>query len=364
MKDGLQENTRSRRRYAVACWVFAASIVALFAANIVVNGFEAGRSWWKMVLDFVLPAGLAAAMYLTGWLERFLIWVLRCRAAKLELTAMVVTAASAVVLMQLGQWLTDEYLNFALVVLAVAAMCTVAYTFKRMQGAALAIIAQVIVFILLAINFYCDIMAVILVGLTAMQLILEMGKKKLHFFGEKDSETKTMLAVVLLVLVVFAAIALDRAGDWQLYLNDDLYEDAGSLHALINAKVVGSIANGNFLYLENYIDREFTYVLIKDGWIGVVPILLALVLMMVSGKYIADRKESALCFAASACMGLIFAQSLFYIAAFAGLGFLSFGEMCPFLDGNVCYNTVFLLMAVIIMPHRRVMGEVFRKQNK
>ena len=121
---------------------------------------------------------------------------------------------------------------------------------------------------------------------------------------------------------------------------------------LTQAKFVGS-APLDYPVDGLFADRVLTFILAQGGWLAVIPILLAIVLLITSGIYLCRRSIAIQYYISVSFMAVITIQSIGYVLMCAGWDELLFPELAPFLAGGFHVNTLFLLMAICILPPKQ-----------
>lgn len=354
---------RMRRRSAAhrfVCYAFIAAIAVLYIANFTMRAFVYHDTLVELLRDFVCPVAIVAAVYALDWKNGYTTKFI-CN----QLPAVPLTALAGPVVAAFFACLSYEpyrdTVDYNITILASLAMVMAPYAFRNVPKACCAIVMEAIGFVFLAARLGHNVSAMQTILWVAAMLILALPKLEWFNGDEAFIKEKTYIALVMLICAAFTLVFIEDTRVMESIVicsfgRPGLHSSAAVNQAcsdmIINAKWVGRT---ECMYpMESiFANRVCTYILGAVGWVGVVPILLAEVVMIVSGIYILKRSIRVSHYLAVSYLTLISVQTFGYLFACFGWDELLFPEMCPFLDGGIFLNAVYLYMATKILPPKQ-----------
>ena len=358
--DALKYIRRRRIAHSVACWTFVAAIAVLYLTNFAMSAFVYQDSLLDLFQNFIYPVALVAAIYAIDWKRCYTTKFICDQLPAVPMTALVAPAIAAFLACIFHDSQRDT-IDFSITLLASLSMATAPYALRNVQRACCVIVAEAIGFILLAARLGYNAAAIVTILLVAAMLILSLPKLEWFNGEEQYIKRKTQLALITLIFAVLETVLIEDTQVLESFVicsygRPDLGSSATVNNActdmLFQAKWLGRTECA-YPMDSIFYNRFFTYILGTLGWIGVIPLLLAVVLMIVSGIYISRRSIRVQHYYAVVFLTLISVQTISYLLMCTGIDLL-FPEMCPFLDGNLVLNTIFLYMATKILPPKQI----------
>lgn len=359
--DALKYIRRRRIAHSVACWTFVAAIAVLYLTNFAMSAFVYQDSLLDLFQNFICPVALVAAIYAIDWK--------RCYTTKLICdklpTVPMTTLAAPVIAAFLACIFHDpqrDTIDFSLTLLASLSMATAPYVLRNVQRACCVIVAEAIGFILLAAHLGYNSAAIVSILVVAAMLILALPKLDWYLPDESHIKRKTQLALAILILSFLTVLLIEDSQVMESFIICSYGRPGLGSSATVNKACADMLTNAKWIGAADcvypmdgiFANRVFTYILGTLGWIGVVPPLLAVVLMITSGIYISRRSIRVQHYFAVVFLTIISVQTIGYILMCAGCDELLFPEICPFLDGGLFLNTIFLYMATKILPPKQI----------
>ena len=346
----------AKRRHLLdicACCAFVAAIGFSYCANFLIQAVVYQDSFWDLFFHFACPICAVVCLYIVecekGYLSGFL-----CR----QLPKAPIVAYAAPVIAALVGYIYCEK-GISILLLSTLAMAIAPYAFRYCVEKALClIVVEAVGFILLAVRLEDNISAMVVAFVVAAVLISAIPKLQ-WFHREKYVKQKSRVALAMLICAVLLLFFIEDSGVQEAIiarsagrpgLGSSLATDRICREVLANAKWIGA-ADVNYAIESVCVNRLFTLVLGTCGWLGVLPLLIACVLVISSGIYICRKSIRTRRYLAVAFMTLIAVQMISYILLCVGID-LFFPEICPFF-GEYFMNIAFLIMAMIILPPKK-----------
>lgn len=351
---------RHRNTHAIACYTFIAAIGVLYLTNFVMRAFVYHDTFWELLRDFAAPLAIVSVIYAVDWTKNYSTKFI-CN----QLPAVSMTAICAPIIAAFYSVISykphNDTIDINISLFAMLSMCTAPYAFKNVQKACYAIVAEALLFVLLAVHLGNNVASMVTVVCVAVTLLLSLPKLKWFIGDEKYPRTKSCIALFMLIYGVYILILLENTGVLESIaicsfgrpgLGSSTTVNTQCFAMLANAKLWGSTA---IKYpMDNIFEnRVFTYILGMSGWAGVFPVIVADLLMIASGIYLSCKSTRVQHYFAVSFLAIIIVQSVAYVLMCCGWDELLFPEISPFLDGGIYVNTVFLLMEACILPPKQ-----------
>ena len=354
---------RMRRRdlaHRCACYTFIAAIVVLFMTNFAMRTFVYHDTCLELFRDFIFPVVIVALIYSLDWTQNYTTKFIWDQLPAVPMTALA-TPVVAAFFVCLSYEPYQDSVDYNITLLAATAMTTAPYALKNVQNACCAIVAEAIGFILLAAQLGHNVAAMVTILWVAAMLIFALPKLEWFNGNEEYIKEKTYIALVMLICAAFTLVFIEETRVMESIVICSLGRPGLGSSAAVNDACSDMIINAKWcgstecLYpMESIVsNRVFAYILCAVGWVGVVPLLLTVALMIASGIYISRRSIRIQHYFAVVFLTIIGVQTIGYIFMCIGWDELLFPEMCPFLDGGFFLNTVFLYMAAKILPPKQ-----------
>lgn len=359
MDELLMRMKRGLRRERIAYFVFAAAIGALYITNFVMRTFVYGDNVLELLWDFAIPLVIASCVFAVKWRTNYSLTLLHTFIPQIKMLAILVPLVA--VLASFFTFASDkDSIDFNITVFAMTSMCITPYVLRNVPRTCIAIVIQTVVFILLAANLGNNTAAIVTIICIALVLICYL--KKLTWINGKEEYViaKVIVALIILWTVSLLLIVIPTTGVARAFYISSLGRPGLGSSAIVNQQCASMLASASFVgstpidYPADNIfaNRVVTYILAQGGWLAAAPILLALMLVITSGIYLCRKSISIQYYISISCLTVITVQIVGYLLMCAGWDVLLFPELCPFLDGGCYANTIFLLMAVCILPQR------------
>ena len=356
---------RYGRRKRIVCYVFIAAIGVLYAANFILRAFAGIDGVLKLAWNYGFPLVVVSGIYILDWNKQYSSNLLYHYIPKLEMLAFCVPAVMAF-LGYVGGVSETYHIDFSLTVFAMTSMCITPYALRNVQRSCVAIVIQTVVFILIAAKVGNNTAAMVTIVATAVALICCLPKLNWLYPDEEYHVAKVIIALVTLFAIILLLVLIQETGILKAFYVSSLGRPGYGSSALVNQQCRDMVANAKFIgstpivYPPDgiFAHRDITYILSQCGWLAVAPILLAMLLMITCGWYLCHKSFVIHTYISVAFMAVITVQTVGYVLMCAGWDLL-FPELCPFLDGDFYTNTLFLLMAVCVLPSKRKSLEEF-----
>lgn len=360
--DGALKYIRRRRlAHSVACWTFVAAIAVLYLTNFAMRAFVYQDSLLELFQNFICPIVFVGAIYVVDWKH--------CYTTKFvcdQLPAVPMIALAAPILAAFFACVFHDpqrdTIDFCITLLASLAMATAPYALRNVQKACCVICVEAIGFILLAARLGYNSAAIVSILVVAAMLILALPKLDWYLPDESHIKRKIQLALAMLILSFLTVLSIEDTQVQESFvicsygrpgLGSSAAVNKACSDMLTNAKWIGT-ADCAYPMDGVFSNRVLTYILGRLGWIGVVPLLLAVLLMITSGIYISRRSIRVQHYFAVVFLTIISVQTIGYLTMCAGCDELLFPELCPFLDTDMFLNGMFLYMATKILPPKQI----------
>ena len=353
---------RDSKRRKIAGAVFIAAILILYITNALIRAFAYHDGVWQVLWDFLPGLLLGGSLFLTGWLheegERAL--------ARLRNVSMMAVFAPA--LATFFSFLTyqpdHDQIDIWISIFAMLSMCVTPCALRNLQTAWMAILAQAVWFVLLAAYLGSNVASIVTIFLAALVLTWQIPKRSWRWVLEGNKKSKMSMTLITLLIAAFVLVAIRETGVAESIVFATLGRPGLNSSAAVNrectrmlqtAKLFGPTPNGCYpqVIFEN---RVLTLILAEAGWLALVPVLLATIAMLSSGIFLCCKQRDTRCHWSAAFMTVIAVQTAGYILMCAGWDELLFPELCPFLDGGMSINALFLVMAAWLLPS---VGDMF-----
>ena len=359
--DALKYIRRRRIAHRVACWTFVTAIAVLYLTNFAIRAFVYQDSLLDLFQNFICPVALVAAIYAVDWKHCYTTKFICDQLPAVPMTAFVAPVIAAFFACLFHDPQRDT-IDFSIMLLASLSMATAPYGLRNVQRACCVIVAEAIGFILLAARLGYNAAAIVSIFVVAAMLLLALPKLDWYLPDESHIKRKTQLALVMLFVSFLTVLLIEDTQVMESFvicsygrpgLGSSAAVNNACTDMLFHAKRVGC-AECAYPMDSIFSNRVFAYILGTLGWIGVLPLLLAAVVMIISGIYISKRSIRVQHYYAVVFMAIISVQTIGYLLMCAGWDELLFPEICPFLDGNFLLNTIFLFMASKVLPPKQI----------
>ena len=358
--DALTYIRRRRLAHSVACWTFVAAIAVLFLSNFTMRAFVYQDSLLELFQNFICPVALVAVIYAIDWKRCYTTKFICDQLPAVPMTAFAAPAIAAFFACIFHDPQRDN-IDFSITLLASLALATAPYALRNVQKTCCVICVEAIGFILLAARLGYNSAAIVSILVVAAMLILALPKLDWYLPDESHIKRKTQLALAMLFLSFFTVLLIEDTQVMESFVICSYGRPGLGSSAAVNNACTDMLFQAKWIGRAEYAypmdgifsNRVFTYILGTLGWIGVVPLLLAVVLMITSGIYISRRSIRVQHYFAVVYLSIITVQTIGYLLMCAGIDLL-FPELCPFLDGDFLLNTIFLYMATKILPPKQI----------
>ncbi len=341
----------------VASYIFACFVLLLLTVNLLLRIFVFHDSIWTLLLNFAAPFGVTAVLWALEQkhepIGRLLVDILPVY----KVVGLLIPALAVVFSIL---WEPEgEDINYFLTLLAAMSLCAVPYILNDIRKANIAIIAQTVGFVLVAADME-NTAAIVSIFFISATILSCPPKSVGSLKDDRRLSIQAILSVATLVLVMVALYFLEFTGIAEAFWVSSLGRPSlGSAdvtnracsYILKEAKFSGSTLN-EFLLAGLYGNRYWALILAISGWIGIIPWLLAVILMISSGVAICSTRRGGKHYYRITFLAFICIQTVGYLLTNGGWDTLVFPEISPFLCGRLVENTVFLTMAVSILPLR------------
>ena len=359
--DALKYIRRRRRAHSVACWTFVVAIAVLYLTNFAMRAFVYQDSLLELFQNFICPVVFVGAIYAVDWKYCYTTKFICDQLPAVPMIALVAPILAAFFACIFHDPQRDT-IDFSITLLASLAMATAPYALRNIQKTCCVICAETIGFILLAARLGYNAAAIVTILMVAAMLILSLPKLEWINGDEKYIKHKTQLAVITLISAFLAMVLIEDTQVLESFVICSYGRPSLGSSAIVNKACADMLTNANWIGAADCVypmdsifsNRVFTYVLGTLGWVGVIPLLLAVVLMITSGIYISRRSIRVQHYFAVVYLSIISMQTIGYLLMCAGWDELLFPELCPFLDGGMFLNTMFLCMATKVLPPKQI----------
>lgn len=359
--DALKYIRRRRLAHSIACWTFVAAIAVLYLTNFAMRALVYQDSLLELFQNFICPVVIVAAIYAIDWKYCYTTKFICNQLPAVPMTALV-TPAIAAFLACIFHDPQRDTIDFSITLLASLSMATAPYALRNVQRACCVIVVEAIGFILLATYLGYNSAAIVSILVVATMLILALPKLDWYLPDESYIKRKTQLALAMLLLSFLTVLLIEDTQVIESFVICSYGRPGLGSSATVNRACADMLTNAKWIGTADcvypmdgiFANRVFTYLLGTLGWIGVIPLLLAVVLMITSGIYISRRSIRVQHYFAIVFLTIISVQTIGYILMCAGWDELLFPEMCPFLDAGMFLNTIFLYMATKVLPPKQI----------
>lgn len=359
--DALKYIRRRRIAHSVACWTFVAAITVLYLTNFAIRAFVYQDSLLDLFQNFICPVALVAAIYAVDWKHCYTTKFICDQLPAVPMTAFVAPVIAAFFACLFHDPQRDT-IDFSITLLASLSMATAPYGLRNVQRACCVIVAEAIGFILLAARLGYNAAAIVSIFVVAAMLLLALPKLDWYLPDESHIKRKTQLALTMLILSFLTVLLIEDTQVMESFVICSYGRPGLGSSATVNNACTDMLFQAKWIGRTEcaypmdgiFSNRVLTYILGMLGWVGVLPLLLAVVLMIVSGIYISRRSIRVQHYFAVVFLTIISVQTMGYLLMCAGWDELLFPEMCPFLDGDFLLNTIFLYMATKILPPKQI----------
>ena len=351
---------KKQRRRKIACYVFIAAIGILYASNFIMRSVVFHDSVWELLRDFLLPLGIVSSVYIIDWNNNYstrLIYTHIPKVKMLAFCAPVVAAFMACMTYEPGK----DTVDFGITILAMTSIYLAPYALRNVQRACIAIVVQAFGFVLLAANLGNNSAAMVTIAFTALVLICCLPKLDWYNGDEEHINAKVTVALIALITGLLLLLLIEGTGVLEAIFISSMGRPGLGSSAFLNQQCANMLTQAKFfgsaplVYPVDglFADRVLTFILAQGGWLAVIPILLAIALLITSGIYLCRRSIAIQYYISVSFMAVITIQSIGYVLMCAGWDELLFPELSPFLAGGCYVNTLFLLMAICILPPKQ-----------
>ena len=357
MEEMRRKLSRCESLYTIACYTFLASIGVLYLTNITIRVLVYHDTIWELLRDFAAPLAIVSIIYAVecsrGILTTFLFkWL-----PAVSITA-ICSPVIAALLSTVSYEMLTETVDINISFFAMLSMCIAPFAFLDVQKSGCLIAAEAILFVLLAVQLGNNVAAMVTIICIAVVLLSTMARLRWFLCDDPNAKQKIYIALMMLTAGVYTVILLKGTGVMDSVLTCCYGRKSILSSSFVNSECFAMLTNAKWLGrtaieypMDNIFDhRVFTHILGLAGWAGVIPVLLASALMITSGAVILRRRVGVMCLFATPFLTMITIQTIAYVLMCCGWDWLVFPEVCPFLDGGLCTNTIFILMAAWILP--------------
>lgn len=352
---------RKQRRRRIACYTFIAAIAILYISNFAIRCFVYRDGITTLLEDFLLPLCIVSCIYGTDWRKDYSTNLIYRHIPKIKLLAFcapVVATFLSFISCPYGR----DSVDFGIVIFAMTSLYISVYALKgSIEKTCIAIVAQAVWFFVIAAHLKNNTAAMVTIAVTAVILLLCLPKLT-WFHSESHCRRKTMVAVIMLVFALVCTLMIEETGTLEAFyvssmgrpgLGSSIFVNRKCLEVFTNAKLVGSIAT-DYYPDAIFANRVLTLILANAGWLALIPISLAVILLISSGIYLCRRSIAIQYYISVSFMTVMTVQTVGYVLICLGWDALLFSELCPFVDSGCYANTLFLFMAVCILPPKQV----------
>lgn len=360
MEELFRRLERRQRRHRVACYVFIAAVGILYATNIIMRAAVHHDSVWVLLRDFLLPLVIAAGIYVVDWNNNYSTSLIYTHIPKVKLLVVCAPIVAAFMACTTYEPHKDT-VDFWITILAMTSMYIAPYALRNVQRACIAIVVQAFGFVILAAYLGNNSAAIVTIAFTALVLICCLPKLDWFNRDEENINAKVTVALVTLIAGLLLLLLIEGTGVLEAIFISSLGRPGLGYSAFLNQQCANMLTEARFVGPVSldypvdglFADRVLTYILAQGGWLAVIPILLAIVLMITSGIYLCRRSIAIQYYISVSFMSVITIQSIGYLLMCAGWDELLFPELSPFLAGGFHLNTLFFLMAICILPPKQ-----------
>ena len=357
MEEMRRKFRRGERLYTIACYAFLVSIGVLYLTNITVRALVYHDTIWELLRDFAVPLAIVSIIYVVEWSRGILASFIF-----MWLPAVSTTAICAPVIAALLSTVSYEMLagtvDINISVFATLSMCIAPFAILDVQKSSCLIAAEAILFLLLAVQLGNNVAAMVTIICIAVVLLTTMTRLRWFVCDDPNAKRKIYIALMMLIAGVYTVFLLKGTGVMDSIITCCDGRKSILSSSFVNSECFAMLTNAKWLGrtvieypMDNIFDhRVYTHILGLTGWAGVIPVLLAASLMIVSGICIICRRAGVMCLFATSFLTMITIQTIAYVLMCCGWDWLVFPEVCPFLDGGLSTNTIFILMAAWILP--------------
>ncbi len=359
MESLLKRVMRDVRRHKIASWTFAAAISLLYLANLAIRIFVFEDSAWELVCNFLFPPVVAFCFWGLDRMYRVSTRLFGIYIPKFKILALCAPAIAALLsIMACGH--TYDWVDFNIILLGAGSMCLTVYALSNAQHASIAIVVQAAGFVWLAARLDYNTAAMVSIPAIALVLLFCIPMWHRKDYSRWQHWVTAALSAVALLSIFFLLLILEetqvRNAFWiasmgRPGLGSTTWVAQECSRMLTEARFVGAVPL-DYDPANIFSHRVLAYILSQGGWLALIPVLLALILMISSGIYLCHRNMTFGYFASVASMAVIAFQTVGYLLTCIGWDELVFCEISPFLDGGYLVNTVFFMMALCILSPR------------
>ena len=360
MEELFRRLERRQRRHRVACYVFIAAVGILYTTNIIMRAAVHHDSVWVLLRDFLLPLVIVAGVYVVDWNNNYSTSLIYTHIPKVKLLAVCAPIVAAFIACTTYEPHKDS-VDFWITILAMTSMYIAPYTLRNVQRACIAIVVQAFGFVILAAHLGNNSAAMVTIAFTALVLICCLPKLDWFNGDEENINAKVTVALVTLIAGLLLLLLIEDTGVLEAIFISSLGRPGLGSSAFLNQQCANMLTEARFVGPVSldypvdglFADRVLTYILAQGGWLAVIPILLAMVLLITSGIYLCRRSIAIQYYISVSFLAVMTIQSVGYLLMCAGWDKLLFPELAPFLAGGFHVNTLFLLMAICILPPKQ-----------
>lgn len=339
------------------CYTFLAAIGVLYLTNIVMRMFVYHDTIWELLRDFAVPLAIVSIIYAVEWSRGILASFIFMWLPAVSITAICAPVIAAL-LSTVSYEMFSGTVDISISVFAMLSMCIAPFAFLDVQKSGCLIVAEAILFVLLAAQLGNNVAAMVTIVCIAVVLLSTMARLRWFSCDDPDAKRKIYIALMMLTAGVYTVILLKGTGIMDSIITCSYGRKSILSSSFVNSECFAMLTNAKWLGrttieypMDNIFDhRVFTHILGLAGWAGVIPVLLASALMITSGAVILRRRVGVMCLFATSFLTMITIQTIAYVLMCCGRDWLVFPEVCPFLDGGLCTNTIFIMMAAWILP--------------
>ena len=352
---------KKQRRRKIASYTFIAAVGILYATNIIMRATVHHDSILELLRDFVLPLMIVSSVYIIDWNNNYSTRLIYTHIPKVKILAFcapVIAAFLACMTYNPGK----DTVDFGITILAMTSIFITPFALRNVQRTCIAIVVQAFGFVLLAANLGNNSAAMVTIAFTALVLICCLPKLDWYNGDEEHINAKVTVALITLITGLLLLLLIEGTGVLEAIFISSMGRPGLGSSAFLNQQCANVLTQAKFVGPVSldypvdglFADRVLTFILAQGGWLAVIPILLAMVLLITSGIYLCRRSIAIQYYISVSFMAVITIQSLGYVLMCAGWDELRFPEdLSPFLAGGCYINTLFLLMAICILPPKQ-----------
>lgn len=345
----------------IASYTFIASIVLLYLTNFFLRAFVYHDGILKLLNDFFLPLCLVTSIYAIDWKNDYSTKLIHTYIPKLKMLVFCVPVW-AILLSFLSYEPGNDTVDFSISIYAMTAIYMTPYILRNVQNSCIAIVIETVVFVILAAKLKNNTAAIVTIAITALTLLCCLPKLEWFNLRERHIRVKVTVAVITLITALLLTLLIEETGVLKAFVISSFGRPGLGLSSFVNqqckevlttAKIVGGVAAG-YNTKDVFSNRVLTLILADAGWLAVIPLILALLFMIISGIYLCRRSIAIQYYISVSFLAVIVVQTAGYVLTCFAYDQLLFPQICPFLDGEYDVNSLFLLMAVCILPPKQV----------